>query len=501
MDILELVAVVVVVTHVACAFFLLLNQIGQVHLLLRALGVRKRSLKRQPEVRPVVSLQLPIYNERTTVEGLLDAVAELRYPKDRLEVQLLDDSTDETVAIAERKVTELRNRGIDIKHIRRANRQGFKAGALSHGLEQAKGDLLAILDADFRPEPDYLERMVAVLEQNPHWGLAQARWGHLNRDSSVFTSAMALHVDTHFCVEQEARSQAPLFMGFNGTAGIWRKAAIVDAGGWSADSLTEDLDLAFRAQMAGWQLGYVDEIEVPAEVPEQISMIRTQQHRWIKGGTQVCHKLLLDLWRAPQPLLTKLQGTLHLSSSHLFVAVLGLCLVNPMLPVVHDEVSWAPRCLMVSGAAFQFILLSVLAVYLTTCLKRESGLKSALLRWVKTVPWLVSLSSGLSVLATKAVWEAWRGQTSSFVRTAKDGDRTVRAYKATKAGRVAWIELLMATWLTAGVVLAVSRGHHVLAGFLALQSLGFWVMASHSELGLVLPRWVREPSLQTRTDP
>lgn len=495
---LELLAALVVLVHSSCALFILLYQVGQMDLLRRLLRAPRVPGDGKPTEYPVLTLQLPIYNERTTVEGLLESVAALRYPRDCFEVQLLDDSTDETVALAARKVAELRRRGLDIHHLRRPDREGFKAGALAYGLTQARGELIAILDADFRPRPDYLERMVAVLERHPHWGLAQARWAHLNRETNLFTSALALHLDTHFSIEQEGRSQAPLFMGFNGTAGVWRRETIEAAGGWSADSLTEDLDLAFRAQLAGWKLGYVDDIEVPAELPEQVSMLRTQQHRWIKGGTQVCHKLLARLWRSPQPLVTKLQGTLHLASTHLFAVVLGMCVINPLVPIVLDEVPWASPWLAPSGPAFQFIIISVLTTYAVTCLKREAGPRRAARRFVSALPSLVSLSSGLSALGTKAVWEAWRGEVSPFVRTAKSGEGSERAYRTTKVGAIAYFEVFMALWLTAGLVFAVTRGHFGIALFLALQSVGFWVMTWSSELRLRLPR---APRLQTRTDP
>ena len=231
---------------------------------------------------PKVTVQLPLFNERTVAQRLVACVGALDRATDKLQVQVLDDSTDETVDIVAEAVAEQRAQGLDIVHVRRSNRQGFKAGALAHGLEHASGEFVAIFDADFLPEPDFLRRAMARF--TPQIGLVQARWGWLNPRASILTRAQTMHLDAHFTVEQQARSSGDMFMGFNGTAGVWRRRTIDEAGGWHADTLTEDLDLSFRAQLHGWTLAYVDALEAPSELPEAFAAVRTQQHRWMKGA-------------------------------------------------------------------------------------------------------------------------------------------------------------------------------------------------------------------------
>ncbi|NIO72790.1 MAG: glycosyltransferase, partial [Anaerolineae bacterium] len=289
-----------------------------------------------PDEWPHVTVQLPIYNELHTVERLLNAAAGLDYPRDRLEIQVLDDSTDATSRVAARTVALLRRQGIDVIHISRPDRTGFKAGALAAGLAEAKGELIAIFDADFLPPPDFLQRVVPHFA-DPIVGCVQTRWGHLNRDYSLFTQAQALGVDGHFVVEQTARSRAGLFINFNGTAGIWRRTCIGDAGGWQGDTLTEDLDLSYRAQLRGWQIGYVPDVVVPAELPAQISGFKRQQARWAQGSIQTALKLLGPLLRSDQPWSVKLEGVVHLTGY--LVHPLMLLVVLLTLPMSFSR-SW-----------------------------------------------------------------------------------------------------------------------------------------------------------------
>lgn len=262
---------------------------------------------------PSVTVQLPVYNELYTVRRLLNAAGALDYPQDRLEIQLLDDSTDETLQIARRAVDRLQRRGVDVVHITRSDRADYKAGALAAGLDRARGEFVAILDADFVPRPDFLRRVV------PHFcdaevGCVQARWGHLNQEYSPLTRAQAVGMDGHFVVEQTARSRAGLFLNFNGTGGVWRRACIEDAGGWQGDTLTEDLDLSYRAQLRGWHIAYLPDVVVPAEVPVQISALKRQQARWAQGSIETALKLIGPLLRSPQPMAVKLEGMVHLTS-------------------------------------------------------------------------------------------------------------------------------------------------------------------------------------------
>lgn len=474
----EVLAGLVVLGHAVCGGLVAVYSISQLHLLRRALTRDDPAVPEEgPPAAPLVTVQLPIYNERTVVEALLDAVAALDWPSDRLEIQLLDDSTDDTVELAAAKVAALQQTGLDVKHVRRPSRVGYKAGALAHGLVEARGDLVAILDADFRPRPCFLKRTVGLLAEHPEWGLVQARWGHMNRAASAYTAAQAFHLDAHFTIEQAARSEAPLLMGFNGTAGVWRRQAIDDAGGWSADTLTEDLDLSFRAQLAGWDLGYADAIEVPAELPELVPAIRSQQHRWMKGGAQVSRKLLGTLWRSDRPLVTRLQGTAHLLGGAVFLCVLGLCLLTPLVGPLRETVPWFEAAITPSVVALQVAFGILVAFYGTTCLRRTSSAGAALGRFVITFPTFLALSAGLSLHNSLAVLEGWFGHDTPFVRTPKRGDGSLVAYRARRAGLVVWAELAIALWVSGGLFWALMHERWVLAAFLAVQAAGFLAIA------------------------
>ncbi|MEZ4829517.1 MAG: glycosyltransferase family 2 protein [Bacteroidia bacterium] len=268
---------------------IIIYSIGQLHLVFTFLRKRNQFSPAPPlagnENLPFVTVQLPVYNELYVVERLLEAVMAFDYPRDRFEVQLLDDSDDESFEVAARKVAELKAGGLDIQHIRRPDRIGFKAGALAYGLPVARGEYIAIFDADFLPRPDFLRATLANFT-DPNIGVVQARWEHINRNYSIFTEAQAFHLDAHFTIEQFSRDKGGYYINFNGTAGVWRKACIVDAGGWEADTLTEDLDLSYRAQIRGWKFCYVDQIGAPAELPAEMGAIKSQQYRWMKGGAK-----------------------------------------------------------------------------------------------------------------------------------------------------------------------------------------------------------------------
>ena len=300
---------------------------------------------------PRVTVQLPIFNELYVVERLLDSVSKLDYPRDLLDVQLLDDSTDETRELAAGLVAKLKERGFDIAHIHRHDRTGFKAGALENGLQSARGEYILILDADFVPSPDVLKRTVHYFT-DPKVGMIQTRWGHLNRTYSMLTRVQAMFLDGHLLLEQTGRNRSGRFINFNGTAGIWRKSCIVDAGGWQHDTLTEDLDLSYRAQLKGWNFVFLPDLVTPAELPVDMNGFKSQQHRWTKGSIQTCKKLLPAVWRAELPLKVKVEATMHLTSNYAFLLLAAICIL------MHPSTGGGT-----GGSFWRTLLLDVLSYY------------------------------------------------------------------------------------------------------------------------------------------
>lgn len=462
-----------------------LYALSQLHLLLRAKRSGPESLLPPPaqgDDLPMVTIQLPIYNERRVIGALLEAIEAIDWPRDKLEIQLLDDSDDETVDIARELCAGLQSGGLNIQHLRRPERKGFKAGALAWGLERAQGELICIFDADFQPRPDFLRRAVALLKAHPQWGLVQARWSHINRDASVLTAAQAFHLDAHFTIEQRARSQEPLMMGFNGTAGVWRRACIEDGGGWHADTLTEDLDLAFRAQLAGWSLGYCDALDAPAELPEDVRAIRSQQHRWMKGGAQVARKLLGRIWRSDIPFITKLQCSAHLFGGAAFGAVLLLACTSPLLGPSLEAVPSLAWVLIPAGIGLNLAMVILFGFYGLMCLRREESAGAAVGRMIWTFPVFMTLAMGLSLHNSLAVLEGWMGRESPFIRTPKRGseDATGALYRPEPVSPWVMLELGLAGLALWGLLWALSHGQLILAVFLSAQVLGFGLVSAKS---------------------
>ena len=305
----------------------------------------KRNLKKEetiftiPESEyPYVTVQLPVFNELYVVERLIDAIAAFDYPADKLEIQLLDDSTDESFEIARKKVDYYHQRGIDIKQIRRPERKGFKAGALEYGLREAKGEYVAIFDADFVPFPDFLKKTIPHFLLDDKIGVVQAKWDHLNKDYSILTKMQAFALDMHFTIEQQGRNAAGYFINFNGTAGVWRKATIEDAGGWKADTLTEDLDLSYRAQLKGWKFKYVENVVAPAELPTDMNALKSQQFRWNKGGAETAKKIGLRVINAELPLRIKLHAVAHLFNTTNYIFILITAILSVPLLFIKNQV-------------------------------------------------------------------------------------------------------------------------------------------------------------------
>jgi len=365
---------------------------------------------------PLVTLQRPVFNEMHVVDRLLDSVAALDYPKDKLQIQVLDDSTDETVEISRAGVKRLQEQGFDAECIHRVDRTGYKAGALENGMETCKGDYILILDADFVPNPDLLQETIHHFTDEKI-ALVQTRWGHLNRNYNMLTRVQAMFLDGHLELEQTARNRSGRFFTFNGTGGIWRKQAIIDAGGWEHDTLTEDMDLSYRAQLKGWKFIFLKEVETPAELPVDMAGFKNQQHRWTKGSIQVCKKCLPSILKAKIPLGTKMEAVAHLTSNFAYLLLLALCFL------IFPKNQWGPELsgwtrLLVDVPIFFFASISVIMFY--TVAQKALHPKT----WMKEIiylPLLLALGIGLAVNNAKAVLEALLGHETGFVRTPKYG--------------------------------------------------------------------------------
>ncbi|MFN7142394.1 MAG: glycosyltransferase [Myxococcota bacterium] len=353
---------------------------------------------------PFVTVQLPVYNERDVVARVIDAAAALDWPADRLEIQLLDDSTDDTGLVALPAVDRALARGLDVRVLRRADRAGFKAGALAAGLQEARGELIAVFDADFVPAPDFLRTLVPHFA-DPGVGMVQACWGHLNADASVLTRTEAALLDGHFVIEHTARCRGGRWFNFNGTAGVWRRACIDAAGGWQHDTLTEDLDLSYRAQVAGWRFVYMLEHVSPAELPASLAAFRGQQRRWAKGSVEVARKLVPSILHADAPLATRLEALAHLTANLAWPVSLLLALVLPALVIVRGTAPGAwlylPAFVFSTGVHALFYLVAA--------------------RRVSVIPLTTLLGIGMTVHQTFAVVEALTGRRTAFVRTPKAG--------------------------------------------------------------------------------
>jgi len=421
---------------------------------------------------PRVTIQLPIFNEMYVTERLIGAVAKIDYPRDLLEVQVLDDSTDETQAIARACVERHRAGGLDIAYVHRTNRTGFKAGALENGLALAKGEFVAVFDADFVPEPDFLRRTIDFFT-DPGIGMVQARWGHLNRDYSALTQAQAILLDGHFVLEHTARNRSGRFFNFNGTAGIWRREAIAGGGGWQHDTLTEDLDLSYRAQLAGWRFLYLPDLVTPAEVPVEMNAFKSQQHRWAKGSIQTALKLMPLIRRSGVSKEVKKEAFFHLTANVGYLLMIPLTILLPITVVVRVSHGWY-EVLLLDIPFFAAATFSVVAFYAASQGEQGKG-------WwdrVKYVPLVMALGIGLAVNQARAVVEALMGYETGFTRTPKHGVKGAGESVAKKRYKAAVtfqpiVELALAAYMTYGVVYLIQREVYYSLPFLVLFQVGF----------------------------
>jgi cellulose synthase/poly-beta-1,6-N-acetylglucosamine synthase-like glycosyltransferase len=440
-----------------------------------ALYLRHRNRAAGPlgrfETPPRLTVQLPLYNEMYVARRLIDAVCALDYPRDRLEIQVLDDSTDETSGLVAEVVKQRQADGFDIVHLRRTMRIGFKAGALEAGQRRATGELIAVFDADFVPTPDFARQLVDHFT-DPEVGMVQARWGHLNPDHSALTRVQSMFLDGHFVVEHTARNRSGRFFNFNGTAGIWRKRCIQDAGGWQHDTLTEDLDLSYRAQLRGWKFVFVPEHVAPAELPVEMGSLKAQQHRWAKGSIQTARKLLPRILRSDLPLRVKSESIAHLTANVGYVLMVALALL--VVPAVFLRAEISPWLILaVDLPLFTFSSLSVAAFYFLAQREAIGGWRG-IARWI---PFLMAVGIGLSINNARAVLEALAGRVSEFRRTPKYNlsrgeSLAARRYRGS-INRDTWIELGLGVYFTVATAGVIASGLWGAVPFLALFLVGY----------------------------
>jgi cellulose synthase/poly-beta-1,6-N-acetylglucosamine synthase-like glycosyltransferase len=421
---------------------------------------------------PSVTIQLPLYNEMYVADRLIDAVCRIEYPRELLEIQVLDDSTDETRKVAGLAVQRWAAEGVDIKYYHRTDRGGYKAGALEAGLKIARGQFIGIFDADFIPTPDFLTRLM------PHFtdervGMVQARWGHINQDYSLLTKIQAILLDGHFVLEHGGRHRGGRFFNFNGTAGVWRRAAIDDAGGWQHDTLTEDLDLSYRAQLRGWRFVFVPGVIAPAEVPVEMNAFKSQQHRWAKGSIQTCRKLLPTILRSKLPLGVKTEAFFHLTANFNYILMCLLSILMFPSMVIRYNMGWY-EMMLIDVPLFFAATFSFCNFYMVCQREVHKDWRAR----VKYVPFLMSVGIGLSINNTRAVFEALFNKQTEFARTPKyrieaDGDEWVgKKYRQSVAVQPL-VELALGLYFTATVFYALANQIYGTVPFLVLFQVGF----------------------------
>ncbi len=426
-----------------------------------------------PDKLPFVTIQLPLFNEYYVVERLIEAVCNIDYPKELLEVQVLDDSTDETVELAKQIVAKFSELGFDIKYVHRVNREGYKAGALRDGLKTANGEYIAIFDADFVPKNDFLMKTIPHFN-NANVGMVQTRWEHINEDYSFLTRSQALALDGHFVIEQQVRNKAGFFINFNGTAGVWRKETIIDAGNWQPDTLTEDLDLSYRAQLRGWKFVFLNDVTSPAELPADINGLKTQQFRWTKGAVETAKKILPQVFKAKLPFKIKLESFVHLTSNIVFPFIMLVAILNIPLVIIKNQVG---------GYDGYYTLMSVFVLAsISTFLFYMYAQRAIHLDWrtrLLLFPVFLAGSMGFAVNNTKAVLEALFNKKTGFTRTPKYKIVTFqdkwqkKKYVQKKISGTVIVEILFAIYYVIGIGISIYYVEIAAIPFQLLFLLGF----------------------------
>ncbi len=472
------------------SLFVVFYSIVQLGLVISYLRNRKKVSEeishyaRQPYF-PQVTVQLPVYNEMYVIERLIEAVANFNYPTAKLEIQVLDDSTDETVQIIARKVKELRASGLDISQVIRPERKGFKAGALDFGMNTCKGEYIAIFDSDFVPTPNFLLDTIPYF-QDEQIGVVQTRWEHINKEYSLLTRLQAFALDAHFSVEQGGRNFAGHFINFNGTAGVWRKQAVIDGGGWKADTLTEDLDLSYRAQLKGWKFIFKEEIGAPAELPAEMNALKAQQFRWTKGAAECTVKNLGKVVKHKNySFWTKINAIFHLMNSFLFIAIFSIAMLSlPLFILKQSHAELQSFFNLATISLFSFAVIGVL--YFTSFAKSYTNKGIAFVHFLYYFPLFLSFSMGLSLHNSLAVLEGYAGKKSPFVRTPKfsltdkTGNWKGKSYSKIKVNWVTLLEGICALYFALGVYLCFVWNDYGMLPLFVMLTLGFGVIAGYS---------------------
>jgi cellulose synthase/poly-beta-1,6-N-acetylglucosamine synthase-like glycosyltransferase len=424
---------------------------------------------------PGVTVQLPVYNEMYVVERLIDSITALEYPKNKLEIQVLDDSTDETTHVIDSKVDDLRAKGVDIQHVRRDNRQGFKAGALANGLRSAKGDYIAIFDADFLPKPDFLLKTIPYFRDN-RIGVVQTKWGHVNENYSILTRLQAFALDAHFNIEQQGRDAGSFYFNFNGTAGVLRKQCILDAGNWQSDTLTEDLDLSYRAQLKGWKFKYLGDVVTPAEIPVTMSGLKAQQFRWAKGAAECAKKNLPAVLKSEKiTLLTKVHAWCHLSNVTVFPCIFISALLS--FPMLIIKTHYPQFSAFYPYFCFSLVSLLLMAAYYWISATKTERISP--LAFLSKFLAFLSFSMGFSLHNSIAVLDGYLGKKMPFVRTPKyninSNKDSWKRKKYTMRGNsaVMFFEILLAIYFVIAAIFAVVSREYGILPFYILLSVGF----------------------------
>ena len=481
MDHMEITITILYLLSLLYIFLFSMSQLHLAWLYSRNKRNRKDAITATVTFEPLVTIQLPIYNEKYVVERLIDAVSMIDYPKSKLEIQVLDDSSDETSEIILKKIESIRPLGLNIKFIHREDRAGFKAGALEHGFKLATGEFIAIFDADFIPAHDFLKKTIPHFS-DPSIGVVQTRWAHLNKDYSLLTQLQAFGLDAHFSIEQSARNAAGSFINFNGTCGLWRKQCIEDAGGWSFDTLTEDLDLSYRAQLKGWRFKYLEDVSTPGELPVMMQAVKTQQFRWNKGGAETARKLFGSVLQSNASLVHKSHAFFHLFNSSVFVGVLTAAILSvPMLYIKtrHPEIKW----LFDLGVVF---LIGFFSISLFYWVATKQFYNNPLKIFFSRFPSFLIVSMGLSLHNGLAVVEGLLGIKTPFIRTPKfnihrkgDSWRNNVYFKPTLS-MLTILEGILCLYFLFGIAAGIYLHDNVLIIFHIMLALGFGSVVYYS---------------------